>query len=46
MLEKRTLFDTMFSDMLGQNNFNGFVYLVECYNTYQAEKDKAVNKDP
>jgi hypothetical protein len=45
MLEKRTLFDTIFSDLLAQPNIQGFSYLVECYNNYLNEKDKAVNKD-
>lgn len=46
MLEKRTLFDTIFSDMLSQGHRPGFVYLRECYDRTIEEKDRAVNKDP
>ena len=45
MLEKKTLFDTIFSDILATPNMHGFAYLLECYQNYLAEKDKAVNKD-
>jgi hypothetical protein len=45
MLEKKTLFDTIFSDLLAQNNIQGFNYLQECYQSFLTEKDKAVNKD-
>ena len=46
MLEKKTLFDTIFSDMLAQPGTAGYAYLLECYTCYLEEKDKAVNKEP
>jgi len=46
MLQKKTLFDTIFYEHLAQGNRAGFVYLLECFGTYNSEKDKAVNKDP
>ncbi len=46
MLERKTLFDTIFSDMLAQPNTQGYAYLLECYTNYLDEKDKAVNKEP
>jgi len=46
MLEKKTLFDTIFSDMLAQPGTAGYEYLLECFANYLEEKDKAVNKDP
>ena len=45
LLEKKTLFDTIFSEILSQPKRFGFVYLLECYSSNLAEKDKAVNKD-
>ncbi len=45
MLEKKTLFDTIFSDLLSQPGKYGFNLLLECYASNMAEKDKAVNKD-
>ena len=45
MLEKKTLFDTIFSDILSQQHKYGFVLLLECYANNIVEKDKAVNKD-
>lgn len=45
MLEKKTLFDTIFSDILAQPQRHGFVYLQECFLNIITEKDKAVNKD-
>lgn len=46
MTEKKTLFDTIFSDMLQQPQRYGFSYLFECYGRALSEKDKGVNKDP
>ena len=46
MLERKTLFDTIFSDMLAQPNTQGYAYLLECFTNYLDEKDKAVNKEP
>jgi hypothetical protein len=34
MLEKKTLFDTIFSDMLAQPGTAGYEYLLECFNIY------------
>lgn len=41
----KTLFDTIFSEILAQPQRFGYVYLLECYGNNFAEKDKAVNKD-
>ena len=45
VLDKRTLFDTIFSDMLATSQRHGLVYLLECHRSIQAEREKAVNKD-
>jgi len=45
MLERRTLFDTIFSDMLAQPNTQGYVYLLECFINCNEEIDKAFNKE-
>ena len=44
-MEKKTLFDTVFSEILAKPQTFGFNYLVECYSNNLAEKDKVVNKD-
>ncbi len=46
MLEKKTLFDTIFSDMLAEPGTAGYVYLLECFTSYLEQKDKAVNNHP
>jgi len=45
MLEKKTLFDTIFSDILSQQNKYGFALLLDCYSNNILEMDKVVNKD-
>ena len=45
LLERKTLFDTIFSEILSQPKRYGFIYLLECFSSNIAEKDKAVNKD-
>ena len=46
MLEKKTLFDTIFSEVLSQPGRIGFTYLLDCFTNTIGEKDKGVNKDP
>jgi len=45
LLEKKTLFDSIFSEILSQPGRHGFAYLQECYCSNLVEKDKAVNRD-
>jgi hypothetical protein len=43
LTEKKTLFDTILSEML--NRGNGYIYLMECFSTFEMEKGKVINKD-
>ena len=45
MMERRTLFDTIFSDMLALPKTEGYIYLLECFLNCNEEIEKAFNKD-